>query len=83
MHKGFIWTATDVRTHEPVAGMQQLFAFDHNDAIARFRLEYGKAFDTVGHYLTGDSFSQWERRHGIPWLGQREADAWKGAYWAV
>jgi hypothetical protein len=61
MHKGFIWTATDVRTHKPVAGMQQLFAFNRNDATARFQREYGKAFDTVGHYLIGDSFSQWDR----------------------
>ena len=60
MSKGFIWTATDFKTHKPVAGMKQLFAFNRNDAIARFKREYGKAFDTVGHYLVGNSFSQWE-----------------------
>jgi hypothetical protein len=59
MHKGFIWTAMDVRTNKRVSGMQQLFAFNRSDAIARFQREYGKAFDTVGHYLAGDSFSQW------------------------
>jgi hypothetical protein len=60
MYKGFIWTAMDVRTHTPIRGMQQIFAFNRKDATARFKREYGKAFDTVGHYLVGDSFSQWD-----------------------
>jgi hypothetical protein len=60
MHKGFIWTAINTITHKPEAGFQQLFAFNRNDAVARFKREYGKAFDPPRHYLVADSFSQWE-----------------------
>ena len=59
MNKGLIWQAIEFRTHEPVKGMKQLFAFNRKDATARFKHEYGTAFDEF-MYLEGNSFSQWE-----------------------